>query len=61
MGTTDLAIAAVVLGAALALLVRSFRRQGGGCAGCHGGCAARAPSRDTVQLGTPGHRGRCTP
>ncbi|MFT3913928.1 MAG: hypothetical protein QM704_07385 [Anaeromyxobacteraceae bacterium] len=61
MSPTDLLLATAILGAALAVLARSFRKPGGGCAGCHGACATRGAPRDTVQLGTPGRPTRCGP
>jgi hypothetical protein len=50
----DMVIAAGVLAAAVALLWRSLRRSaGGGCAGCHGGCATRAPEKLVALGGAP--------
>ena len=55
VSAADLSIAAAVLAAALALLVRSVRRSAGGCAGCHGGCGkVPAPGAGVVRLGKPG-------
>lgn len=52
MGPADLLIAAVVLGAAIALLFRSIRRTQGGCHGCaSGGCGARRDASELVRLG----------
>jgi hypothetical protein len=48
---TDLVTAAVILGAAAALLYRSFRANKGPCHGC-GGCASgRDRSQTLVTLG----------
>jgi hypothetical protein len=54
VGATDLAIAIPILAAALAILVRSFRRKGGPCAGCSGGgCGKGPPAPDVVPLRRP--------
>jgi hypothetical protein len=54
VGATDLAIAIPIVLAATAVLVRSFRRKGGACAGCSGGaCGKGPPARDVVPLGRP--------
>jgi hypothetical protein len=55
---TDLVTAAVILGAAAALLYRSFRANKGPCHGC-GGCASgRAKSPPLVTLGGARDRSR---
>jgi hypothetical protein len=55
VSTTDLLIAIPIVGLSVLVLVRSFRRRGGPCAGCDGGgCGAAAkpsPQDGLVTLG----------
>ena len=58
MSASDLVTAAVILGAAVTLLYRSFRKGKGPCHGC-GGCASgRERSPPLVTLGGVRGRGR---